>query len=121
MCGTVLVGSKGIHKISRSYLEFQGFMRDWKATPGSTWRDQTYISNPDKRQMAFCTELDDGSMASCFFDYIEFRRNSARVQREARLREEAGAEFMERNATGYRNDHPTRRGSPPPVPPPERH
>lgn len=89
MCGEVLVGAHGIKKISRSYLEFQGFMRDWVADPHSGWREQTFISPPDKRLMAFCTEED----ATCLIDYIKMRRDS------------------ERNATGYR-------GAPPPYTPP---
>ncbi len=105
MCGEVLVGAKGIHKISKSYLEFSGFMRDWTAEPGSTWREQTYISPPDKRQMAFCTEND----ATCFWDYVAMKREGNRVRREQQLRDGATAEHMERLTGGVR------RGSPPPA------
>lgn len=104
MCGTILVGTKGIHRISRSFLEFSGFMRDWTAVPNSTWRDQAYISAPDKRQMAFCTE--DG--ATCFWDYVAMKRESNRVRREQELRDGATAEHLERIAP--------RRGAPPPAP-----
>lgn len=105
MCGTVLVGKKGRVDISRSYLEFAGFMRDWQAVDGSTWRDQTYISPHDKRQMAFCTEND----ATCLFDYVAMKRESHRVRKEQELRDGATAEAMERLAPRPRY------GSPPPA------
>lgn len=107
MCGEVLVGAHGIKKISRSYLEFQGFMRDWVADPHSGWREQTFISPPDKRLMAFCTEED----ATCLIDYIKMRRDSERVRREQALRDGATKEWEQRGSTGYR-------GAPPPSSPP---
>jgi hypothetical protein len=110
MCGAVLVGAKGIHKISKSYIEIAGFVRDWKADPETGWREYTYISAPDKRQMAFCTEDD----APCLFDYVEMKRNSNRVRREQRLRDEAATDWEIRN-TGSTGE---RRGSPPPATPP---
>ncbi len=113
MCGNVLTGQKGIHKISKSYLEFAGFMRDWQATPNSTWREQTYISPPDKRQMAFCTEND----ATCLQDYVVMKRESQRVRREQELREGATAEHMDRLAGGSTYT-PKRYGAPPPSAPP---
>ena len=70
MCDRVLVGQKGREKISRSYLEFSGFMRDWVAVPHSTWRNQTFISPPDQRPMAFCT---DNGM-KCLIDYVALKR-----------------------------------------------
>lgn len=108
MCGEVLVGSKGIFKISKSYIEFSGFMRDWVAEPNTTWREQTYISPPDKRQMAFCTEND----APCFFDYVAMKRESNRVRKEQALRDGATAEHMDRLA-GSPSPRP-RFGAPPP-------
>lgn len=94
MCGTVLVGSKGIHKISKSYVEIAGFVRDWTADPQSGWREYAYVSAPDKRQMAFCTEDD----AQCFFDYLDMKRKQNKVHREAKLREEASVDWEIRNA-----------------------
>lgn len=116
MCGEVLVGTHGRAQISKSYLEIAGFVRDWVAEPGSTWRNQTYISPPDKRQMAFCTE--DG--ANCLFDYVEMKREAQRVRHEAKLREEASVDWGIRNAppsggTGGGSGY-VRRGSPPPAP-----
>jgi len=90
-------------------------MRDWKANPGSTWRDQTYISNPDKRQMAFCTETPDGEMRNCFWEYIDMKRRAARVRHEAQLREEASVDWEIRNATGATGPASPRRGAPPPA------
>lgn len=111
-CGEVLVGAKGVHKISKSHIEFSGFMRDWQAQPNSTWRDQTYISPPDKRLMAFCT--DNG--ASCLQDYIDLKRSQQRIYREQQLRDGATAEHMERLETGGVNRaKPPYRGSPPPA------
>lgn len=98
MCGATLVGSKGIHKISKSYVEISGFVRDWKADPQTGWREYAYISAPDKRQMAFCTELPEGEEASCFFDYLDMKRKANRVHREAKLREEASIDWTIRNA-----------------------
>lgn len=115
MCGEVLVGSKGIHKISKSYLEFAGFMRDWQAEPGSTWREQTFISPPDKRQMAFCT--DDN--ATCLQDYVQMKRESNRVRKEQMLRDGATADHMDRLAGGagsYRPRGNSGNSAPPPAP-----
>lgn len=109
MCGTVLVGTQGRVKISKSYLEFSGFMRDWQAEPGSTWRNQTFISPKDQRQMAFCTEDD----ATCLFDYVSMKREANRVRHEQELRDGATAEHMERLMTGGTTT--PRRGAPPPA------
>lgn len=111
MCGTVLVGQRGRVPISRSYLEFAGFMRDWQAIEGSTWRDQTYISPHDKRQMAFCTE----DNATCLFDYVAMKRESNRVRHEQELRDGATADALERIAPPR-----PRYGAPPPSSPPPR-
>lgn len=107
MCGQVLVGTMGIRKISRSYIEFSGFMRDWIADPDTGWREQTFISPPDKRLMTFCTDDD----ATCLQDYVAMKREAQRVRREAELREGATAEWMATGGTGYR-------GAPPPSNPP---
>lgn len=116
MCGTVLVGTQGRVRISRSYLEFSGFMRAWTAVEGSTWRDQAYISAPDKRQMAFCTE--DG--ATCFTDYVVMKQEAQRVRHEQQLREDAAVDWEIRNATGGTGHAPfPRRGSPPPASAPQ--
>jgi len=108
MCGQVLVGYNNRVKVSKSYIEFSGFMRDWVADPHSGWREYTYISPPDKRLMAFCTDDD----ATCLQDYVKMKRDSQRVIREQQLRDGATREWNDRNATGYR-------GAPPPSSPPQ--
>lgn len=108
MCGKVLVGWIGRQKVSRSYIEFAGFMRDWAADPDTGWREFTFISPPDKRQMAFCTDDE----ATCLMDYMLMKREANRVRREQELRDGATAEYAERNLP------PPRYGAPPPVSPP---
>lgn len=105
-CDTVLVGKKGIAKISKSYIakisksyiEISGFVRDWEADPHSGWRTQTFISDKDQKQMSFCT---DGG-ATCLQDYVDMKRASQRVFREQKLREGATAEQFE---VGHKKDY----------------
>jgi hypothetical protein len=99
-CAAVLVGMKGRVKVSKSYLEIAGFVRDWQADPDSGWRESTYISHPDKRQMSFCT--DEG--ATCLQDYVQMKRDSNRVRREQLLREGATRDqdgFVVGRKSGY--------------------
>lgn len=95
-CDTVLVGLVKRMKVSKSYIEISGFVRDWVADPDSGWREQTFISHVDKRQMSFCT---DGG-ATCLQDYVQMKRDSNRVHREQRLRDGATAEMEARE--GFR-------------------